>query len=204
MTQPSIGILDLGAANRANVARGLERSGARTAFVQTAQALGAYDGLVLPGVANLGYIAAQLDRLALREPLLRAVERGVPLLGICAGYQLLFEASDEAPRARGLGIFDGCVRALSSARLPHMGWNRVECSDGARDWAYFAHTFAPPASSDCAIAMTEIDGERFASVARRGKVVGAQFHPERSGAYGRGFLDAFVALVSEAACSQNA
>ncbi len=203
MSTPSIGILDLGAANRANVARAIERSGARVSFVRAQPELDACDALVLPGVAHLGYIAAELDRLALRAPLLRAVGRGVPLLGICAGYQLLFEGSDEAPQARGLGIFDGHVRALRTARLPHMGWNRVERSDGSADWAYFAHTFAPPISA-CAIATTELDGERFVSAARRGAVLGVQFHPERSGAYGRGVLDAFVTLAREASCLQSA
>ena len=204
MGSPTLGILDLGAANRANIARALERCGARTTFVTTPDAIERCDALVVPGVANVAYIAAELDRLQLREPLVRAAERGVPLLGICAGFQLFFERSDEAPNARGLALFDGVVRALSAPRLPHMGWNLVEERERAPQWAYFAHGFAAPASSRCTVATTELDGECFASIARRDGILGAQFHPERRGAYGAAFLASFVALAKETACLQSA
>ena len=104
---PNIGILALGAANGKSVACALERAGAYAFFIDRASDLRAIDGLVIPGVANFGYVADSLDRLALRDPVRTALEDGLPALGICVGFQILFEGSEEAPNAKGLGCFPG-------------------------------------------------------------------------------------------------
>ena len=118
-----------------------------------------------------------------------------PLLGICAGFQLLFERSDEAPEIAGLGIFTGNVRRVRTPRIPHMGWNRVTATSGRRPegWAYFAHSYAPDSDLPDIVATTIDGSDVFGSMAERGSAIGAQFHPERSGAFGAELLARFVA-----------
>jgi len=191
--RPVIAIVRLGAANLASIRVAIERAGADVRFVSDARGVAAADGVVVPGVAHFGYLAAALDAVDLRAPLLAAVARGTPLIGICAGFQLLFEGSDEAPHARGLGILPGVVRALNGPRNPHIGWNLVEpvAADASAEWAYFAHGFAPEATVAHVQASTTY-GAPFASVAALGSVAGVQFHPERSAGYGARVLRAFV------------
>jgi imidazole glycerol phosphate synthase glutamine amidotransferase subunit len=192
--KPSVAILSLGAANRASLAIAIERAGGTPSFTDSAKPLANADAIVFPGVANFGYVARALDNAELREPLLRAIASGTPFLGICVGFQMLFEGSDETPGARGLGVFAGSVRALAGPKNPHMGWNTVELmsSDTTVDgWAYFAHSFAVPIGIREAVATTTY-GTSFTSVARSGNVSGVQFHPERSGRYGADALRTFV------------
>jgi glutamine amidotransferase len=192
-----IGILDLGVGNRTSVRFAFERLGCRTYGVAEPGAVEGAQRLVIPGVAHVGYLTRALDERGLREPLLRAIDRGVPLLGICAGFQLLYEGSDEAPNVRGLGVFSGTVRRLRAKRVQHVGWNRVEIDPGCEiaeaGWAYFVHGYAPQAQTPDAVAWS-LHGSAFACVARRGNVLGTQFHPERSGAYGARLLQRFARL----------
>ncbi len=191
---PTVGIVALGAANRRSIDAALQRAGAKTCFIEEPRTIAACDALVLPGVANFGFIAGELDRTGMRCALLEAAGFGIPLLGICVGYQLLFERSEEAPKAKGLGIFRGTVRRLDTPRVPHMGWNQVEPTTSALEpgWAYFANAYAPDADARDAIATTQDGADRFASAAAYRNVQGVQFHPERSGSYGAQFLAGFV------------
>lgn len=196
MLSPRIAIVALGAVNRRSIARGIERAGGEAVFVGEPRAVEGADGLVIPGVANLGYLTQELDRRGLRARVREAVAGAMPCLGICAGFQLMFESSEEAPNELGLGIFRGTVRRLRGPKSPHIGWNFVETSDPAFEsgWAYFAHSYAPPADVPAAIAVTSY-GVSFASAGSRGSAIGVQFHPERSGRYGAGILERFVALA---------
>lgn len=191
--RPVIAIVALGAANRRSIATAIERAGGEARFAVEPVALARADALVIPGVANVGYLVDAIDRHALRRPLLDAIGAGVPCLGICAGFQLLFDASDEAPAARGLGIFAGTVCRIGGTKSPHMGWNRVTPLDerSPAEWAYFAHSYAPPSDVPDARAVTSY-GTPFTSVAQRDNVTGVQFHPERSGRYGAELLAQFV------------
>ena len=190
----TIGIVTLGAANRRSIQAALTRAGAITRFIDDPFTVGACDALVLPGVANFGYVAQELDRTGMRAALMEAITFGIPLLGICVGFQLLFEASEEAPKARGLGIFAGAVRRLRTPVVPHMGWNRVEPvgTQLQPGWAYFANAFAPDAGVRDALAVTRDAEDCFTCAAARGNVLGLQFHPERSAAYGAELLTSFV------------
>jgi imidazole glycerol-phosphate synthase subunit HisH len=191
--RPPIAVLALGASNHANVCAGLRRAGADPFAFAAASDLDIARAVVIPGVANVSFLIDALDAAGLREPLLDAFERGLPALGICAGFQLLFDTSDEAPHRRLLGVFEGPVLAMHARTIPHMGWNWVEPIVPGRGggWAYFAHSFAAPATAPDTVAVTEHAGS-FASVARKRNVLGVQFHPERSGAFGSSILDAFV------------
>ena len=126
-----IAVLDYGAGNLRSVENALEELGCRYTLVRDAEGLRAAEKILLPGVGHFGQMMRSLDALAVRETLRERIAAGVPFLGICLGMQALFEGSDEAPEGRGLGIFAGrVVRFPAGARVPHMGWNRLEARGG--------------------------------------------------------------------------
>ncbi len=190
-------MLSLGATNSASIVQAIRRAGGDSYLIERSQQLTDVESLVIPGVANVRFLLSALDERSLRIPILRVIDGGIPVLGICAGFQALFHRSDEAPLVKGLGVFDGVVIQLRGPKSPHTGWNWVEsvCSSIECGWAYFAHSFAPPAQSPQTIATTE-HGVLFTSIARRGNVLGVQFHPERSGRYGAQFLENFIAMCT--------
>lgn len=194
-----IAILDLGAANSASVRYAFEALGCTTQTISTAVEIEQSNAIVLPGVAHFGYLARALDERGLRLPLEAAASAGVPLLGICAGFQLLYEASEEAPSERGLGVFPGTVRRFPGLRRQHVGWNFVQARPNAfcnSDWAYFSHGYAPVQQLSDTLAWSIHNGTRFTCAAQRGNVFGVQFHPERSGEFGREILRRFASAGS--------
>lgn len=156
------------------------------------------DVLVLPGVGAFGASAARLEpgRQAMRD----ALERGLPCLGICLGMQLLFDSSEEGAGV-GLGYFSGKVTRLASRRVPEIGWNTVEGDStlkGARlDTVYYAHSYVCRATDASVVTgWTTHEEDRFPAAVRRGKVVGVQFHPEKSSLAGVRFVQAFLQEVA--------
>jgi len=165
------------------------------------------DALVLPGVGAFG---AAAERLAPgRAAMAAALEAGLPCLGICLGMQLLFDGSDEGS-GEGLGVIPGRVRRLTSARVPHIGWNALEGIAGGEedallaaaplDVVYYAHSYVcAPRTGETVRAWTDVDGDRFPALVRRGRTVGVQFHPEKSSSAGVRFVHAFLASIPAAA-----
>lgn len=154
--------------------------------------------LVLPGVG--AYPAASELLVEAREAVRERLFAGAPCLGICLGMQLLLEDSEEGPGA-GLGVIPGRVVRLEAPRVPHMGWNQVEGEDpllsrsGLR-MAYYAHSYVcRPVAPGVVRATTEHAGVRFPAMIRSGRMVGVQFHPEKSGAPGLAFLAAVLEEV---------
>ena len=124
-----------------------------------------------------------------------ALDSGLAAVGVCLGMQLLFDASDEGP-GTGLGYFPGRVTRLAARRVPHMGWNQVEGSL-ALDAAYFAHSYVCRAQDPGdVVGWTTYEGDRFPSAVRRGRVLGVQFHPEKSSRPGLEVLRRFVREVA--------
>jgi imidazole glycerol-phosphate synthase subunit HisH len=187
-------IVDLGCGNLGSVRLALGRLGVEAIATSDAEEIARADKIVLPGVGAAGFAMERIDTLGLRRTLTTLRQ---PALGICLGMQLLFERSEEA-RTECLGIIPGEVRALQPKRglpVPHMGWSRVEVrapgigiDDG--DYLYFAHGFAcDDGPSTAALANY---GRTVPAVVRHGNWLGAQFHPERSGAAGARFLERFL------------
>jgi glutamine amidotransferase len=197
-----IAIVDYGVGNLRSVERALAAVGASPALTRDPDELARASGLVLPGV---GAFAPALERLVeggLGRRIVELVRRGMPLLGVCLGYQLLFEASEERGTHEGLGLLRGrVVEVGGSERLPVIGWCRLEQTewsplwDGVADrsYFYFVHSFAPASSPD-RLARTE---HAPAAAAGRLKVLGTQFHPEKSGRDGLRIYANFLSLCGE-------
>ena len=158
-------------------------------------------GLVLPGVAAFGYAMGELGNLA--ELVRELALEGKPLLGICVGYQLLFDKSFEHGEHQGLGLVHGNVIPIpTSTVIPHMGWNMVQMPEDMNLFAglprekhfYFAHSYyADVKDSDTKIAYTEYGFDLSASVQKQ-NIYGTQFHPEKSGPTGLKMLENFAAI----------
>lgn len=190
-------VVDAGGANLGSVRYALERLGVRARLARDASGLDGADRVILPGVGAAAPAMARLRDTGM-DTALRALR--VPLMGICLGMQLLYERSEEGG-VDCLAILPGTVRALvpaPGARVPHMGWNRIEplgaspllAGIAADARAYFVHGYAAPVDAACVAAATH--GGRFAAVVARGRACGAQFHPERSGDAGARLLANFL------------
>jgi glutamine amidotransferase len=200
-----ISIVDYGVGNLANVERALRRAGAREVCITDRRdAILASRAAVLPGVGHFGHCATELAARGLDRTIREARDKGIPLLGLCVGMQLFFESSEEDANARGLGLLQGTVRRLTGpVRVPHTGWNEVRQRRSHR-WMsdvpdaahfYFVHAYAPDASVESAVATTDHGGD-FASVVAADRILGVQFHPEKSSTMGTRLLRGFVRAVA--------
>lgn len=202
MNEP-ITIIDYGAGNIRSVQKAFEHLGARVHLSADPGEIVQAQKLVLPGVGAFGAGMAALRRQGLAEATASRVSQGIPILGICAGMQFLFESSDEMGVHAGLGLLPGRVTRFDpghqALKVPHMGWNQIEhnCSHALMDgvssgeYAFFVHSyFCIPAQPATIIASCDY-GHRFCAVAGRENVFGIQFHPEKSQRTGLRLLDNF-------------
>ncbi len=193
-------IIDYKAGNLASVAKAFAHLGQDVRVTDNANVVAESSKIVLPGVGHFSATSA-LDG-DMRNAILQAIARGVPFLGICVGMQWLYEASEEAPATKGLGIVKGCCARFSSeVKSPHVGWNALQPRANSRllrgigddAFVYFTHSYRAPVTDDtCAI--TSYGGD-FAAAVERDNVFGVQFHPEKSGAAGLALLRNFVELA---------
>ncbi len=196
-----ITVVDYGMGNLRNVRRAFEELGERVDVTGEPDRVAGADRIILPGVGAFGEAVRRIDGLGLRAPLTEHVKRGKPLLGICLGMQLFFEASEESPGAAGLGFLAGTVRRFGPPlKVPHIGWNDVAPLKesalfpdvGERPCCYFVHSYFVP-SSPADSATTEY-GRQFVSAVQRENLMGVQFHPEKSQTDGRSILKRFLEL----------
>lgn len=197
-----VSVMDYGVGNLHSVSKGLERAGASVEVVKDASSLEGAECVVFPGVGAFG---AAMERLRPSVPgIRRAIDSGVPVLGVCVGMQILFERSEES-EGEGLGVLSGSVKRLAAPRVPHMGWNEVSHDGGPlfegipqRSMFYFANSYVCHPMEKVGIAET-LYGETFVSAVRRGRLCGVQFHPEKSGATGLRLLSNFVRMAEGSA-----
>ncbi len=191
-----LAVLDFGMGNLRSVAKALERVGA-TVDVTPSVPRDA-DGLVVPGQGAFGSCLVNLGPAG-RDAIGVWIGEGRPYLGICLGFQVLFEQSQEGG-GPGLGVFEGkVVRFPDGVKIPHIGWNEVRPTRDAPLFAgiephtrfYFCHSYYPDATSEVASAMSDY-GVDFACAAWRDTVHAVQFHPEKSGEPGLALLSNFV------------
>ncbi len=197
-------VVDYGAGNVPSVERALQRLGADSKPTDSIECISNSEALLLPGVGHIAALVRALDEQKLRAPILDAIHRGIPFLGICLGLQVLYESSDEAPRLQGLRLLPGKVSALpSNVKLPHMGWNQVAEKRESRllqgiskdAYFYFAHSYAARDSNEAAVAICS-HGAEFAAVLEQQNIFAVQFHPEKSGAPGARVLQNFLRLAA--------
>ena len=181
-------ILPTGTANLASVLAAFTRLGARARIARDPAEVEDAPRLVLPGVGTFGATMAGLRAAGLDTAIAARARDGAPILAMCVGLQVLFEASDESPGSEGLDVLSGKVgRFPSDVRVPQFGWNRIEPEPGCRylepGHAYFANSFRVLAAPGCKVARAD-HGESFVAAIERGPLVACQFHPELSGAFG--------------------
>ena len=212
-----IALIDYGISNLRSVQKAFEHLDTAVTLVDTPERLAQADRLILPGVGAFPTGMRGLQERGLIEPIKQAAREGKPLIGICLGMQLLFEASDEMGETQGLGLLPGQVTRMQDARskrqeagsspksvlkIPHTGWNQLEVMRDhplvhdlvSGSYAYFVHSYAIyPEDQDIVLATTDYGGS-FASIVGRGKICGLQFHPEKSQAVGLMLLRNFLSL----------
>jgi glutamine amidotransferase len=202
----SIVIVDYDVGNLRSVQKALEKVGAGAVITRDPERIMAAKAVVLPGVGAFAECMGNLERYGLTETVKAYTASGRPFLGICVGYQILFDGSEEFGECRGLGVFKGrCVLFPKSERdhhkIPHMGWNQAiyrredPLFAGVPDGSdfYFVHSFFPVPEEDIALTLTDY-GVRFASSSARGNVYGVQFHPEKSQTAGLKVLENFARM----------
>jgi glutamine amidotransferase len=201
-------VFDFGVGNLHSLVKALAVEGVSARVTRDWGEALAADALVLPGVGSFGAAADALpeDRTEVR----RALDAGLPCLGICLGMQLLFDASEEG-EGRGLGVVAGRVRRLHAPVVPQMGWNDVYPSGGDPVFegasplvAYYANSYVcEPQDPSVVSAWSVYGGDRFPAAVRRGSVRGVQFHPEKSSSAGRRLLRNFLREAARAAGSRG-
>jgi|TARA_R100000049_G_scaffold3751_1_gene8113 glutamine amidotransferase len=199
----SVALIDYGAGNLHSVENALRRVGADVALVSDGDALAKAERIVLPGVGAFGACYNGLASLPGMIDALecRVLDDGVPFLGICVGMQLLADKGLEHGETPGLGWIGGQVRALEPStyvKVPHMGWNDVVLADDASGLihpgeAYFLHSYAFDVVDNAHVAACTDHGGAVTAAVARDNILGVQFHPEKSQAYGLALLERFLA-----------
>ena len=194
-----IAIVDYGVGNVRSVERALIHVGAEPRLTADPEELERADGMVLPGVGAFAPALEKLSAGGMGRRIVEIAAKGKPILGVCLGYQLLFEESMEHGRHQGLGLLPGrVVEVKTSARVPVIGWCRLTQSDESplwqgikdRSYFYFVHSYTPDAPRH---AIASSDHSPAAAAAKR-NVMGTQFHPEKSGPDGLRVYANFLAL----------
>lgn len=205
-------IIDYGMGNIHSVQKALESLGAKTLVTNEPKELEDCRAIVLPGVGAFGDAVSQLKKRDLLRALNEHIKRKKIFLGICLGMHILFEASEESPKAKGLGVFKGRVKKFEVKKVikvPHIGWNQLKVGSGLRaqgqcpllkdvpdnSYVYFCHSYYPAPKDKQIVAATSDYGVEFPAVIWQDNIYGVQFHPEKSQEVGLRILKNFVELI---------
>ena len=200
-----IAIVDYDAGNLKSVEKALIYIGEKPLVTDDSEVILSADKIILPGVGAFGEAMDKLKARGLVDTLRKAVEKGIPLLGICLGMQLLFDGSDESEGVEGLSILPGKITRIPANgvdKIPHMGWNSLEFPkqsklfDGINEGAfvYFVHSYYLQADNEEDVAATTEYITHIHAAVESSNVFGCQFHPEKSGEVGLSILKNFVSL----------
>lgn len=208
-----VAIVDYDSGNLRSVQKAIESVGADAVLTRDAKIIRDATAVVLPGQGAFRDCAEKLQKFGLWDVVAEKIAADAPFLGICVGYQLLFEESEEHGVTKGFGVFKGRVvrfphdhtDGAQRLKVPHMGWNRLikkrevdvlkSVADG--DHVYFVHSYYPVPEDQSVIATTTDYGFQFASSVARGNLYACQFHPEKSQRVGISILKAFWEKVKD-------
>jgi glutamine amidotransferase len=206
-----IAIIDYGMGNLRSVSKALEHVGVNCVITDNPEVIESSEGIVLPGVGAFPKAMQELAERKLVSVIRKEAEKGKPILGICLGMQLLFEASEEIEFTTGLGLLPGTVRKIPAGRkIPHMGWNSLQKKkDSAllrnlpeEPFVYYVHSFYADCPAEVVDAGSEY-GVFVPGVVSKGNIFGAQFHPEKSSEIGLQMLENFKELVKQCSFSRQ-
>ncbi len=211
---PRVGVVDYGVGNLRSVERALDVAGAAPVVSSDPATILGCDGVVLPGVGAFSVAARALRETGLGDTVRELARRGQAVLGVCLGYQLLFENSEEGHGGEGLALLSGRVVELPRSgglKVPHVGWNTISVVRSSTllhgipsgTYMYFVHSYAAVPAPEAIVALTAY-GDQLAAAAQRGPVMGTQFHPEKSGAAGLRVYANFVSLCAARVPAQRA
>ena len=201
-----IAVIDYNIGNLASVTNGLKRQGLDVVITRDEQEILNADGIVLPGVGAFPVAMENLEKFNLIEPLNKAKDKGIPIMGICLGMQILFEKGYEVEETKGLGFLKGEVDLLKvDAKLPHMGWNQLVINHDhpllkyvkEGDYVYFVHSYGAICPDEELMAYANYGGAKVPALVAKDNVIGCQFHPEKSGEVGKYILRAFKELCEK-------
>ena len=204
-----ISVVDYGMGNLRSVEKGFASQGIDVRVTSDPGDIESASGVVLPGVGAFGDCVRNLRDRSMIGPIRNFVESGRPFLGICLGFQVLFESSEEAPGEQGLGVFRGKVVRFrpedKNMKVPHMGWNRVSAPGRSsilegipqRSWFYFVHSYHVVSEQPGVEVLVSDYGGSFAAGVISGNLSAFQFHPEKSSGYGLMILRNFSKLCLE-------
>ena len=200
-----IAIINYGAGNLFSVEKAFSALGADVRVSSTASDILSADKIVLPGVGAFGDCMDRLNASGLIPAIREGVARGIPLLGVCVGLQILFEGSEESSGVEGLGLLQGRVSRIAAPheKIPHMGWNALNITENHREkglfagipqdsYAYFVHSYHALPKDRAIISSTCFYGEEITASISAGNIMATQFHPEKSGDIGLKIIHNFV------------
>ena len=199
-----IGVIDYGAGNLRSVCNSLKKLSVDCHVVKAPSDLSKIETMIFPGVGSFGDSSDQLKKQSLFEPIREWIINDRPFLGICIGFQMLFDSSEESPGSEGLGIIPGKVIKFSeqkNLKVPHMGWNEVQIKNlDDPVWQkiddlthfYFVHSYFPKPDNPEVSSSTTGYGVDFTSSIRFGNIFGTQFHPEKSQKSGLRLIENFL------------
>ena len=199
-----IGVIDYGAGNLRSVCNSLKKLSVDCHVVKAPSDLNKIQTMIFPGVGSFGDSSDQLKKQSLFEPIREWIINDRPFLGICIGFQMLFDSSEESPGYEGLGIIPGKVIKFSeqtNLKVPHMGWNKVQIKNlNDPVWQkiddlthfYFVHSYFPKPDNPRVSSSTTGYGVDFTSSIRFGNIFGTQFHPEKSQKSGLRLIENFL------------
>jgi len=196
-----IALIDYGSGNVRSVYNALKQHGADVRLTADIAEINAAEKVVLPGVGAFADCVDGLKQRGLWVVMQSWIAANRPFLGICVGYQMLFDSSEESPGVRGFGFFGGKVRRFTSPgiKVPQIGWNELDLTPhplwnslSPAPHVYFVHSYYPEPTDASEVIAKSTYGETFAAAAARGNIAGVQFHPEKSQTVGLTILGNFL------------